>query len=114
MNNGAVLFFTLLLAGFYLLYCTTVTIPVQTVIHVTDKTQNGILPGVEITTGRPPCQQWHTVRKGETQWVLGKRHSSYGNTWQWIKGMRWISRKSEGDEDLKTGESVCVLWVSST
>ena len=108
MNNGVVLFFTLLIAGFYFLYCIPVTLPVGGGTGLTNRILN---TGIE--ADRPHCLKWHTVGEGETQWVLGKRYSSHSDTWQWIKSMRWISRKSEGDEDLKAGESVCISWVKS-
>ena len=107
MNNGAVLFFTLLLAGFYLLYCTA--IPVRTI----DIDPSKISFNREMNDDRPKCYKWHTVGKGETQWVLSERYSSHSDTWRWIKSMRWMSRKSEGDEGLKAGESVCVSWARS-
>ena len=106
MNNGVILFFTLLIAGFYILTCIPMTTPISSPPNQVDH------PYIETKGGRPVCLKWHTVGKGETQWVLGKRYSSHNDTWQWIKSMRWISRKSLGDEDLKAGESVCVSWAS--
>jgi len=59
---------------------------------------------------RPSCMQWHTVTQGENQWVIARQYAPHTNRSRWIKSMRWVSRKSVGDEDLKAGESVCVRW----
>ena len=104
MNEGLLSFITLLLLGIYLIFCGTNTPQIYDPIVI-------IMPGgVTDTSDRPSCVKWHKVRKGDTQWGIANRYDDHDNHWQWIKSMRWVSRKSEGDEDIKTGESVCVVW----
>lgn len=68
------------------------------------------LPQASKSGQRPNCLGWHKVVTGDTQWSIAQRFSKQPGQWQWIKSMRWVSRKSVGDEDLKAGESVCVVW----
>ncbi len=60
---------------------------------------------------KPRCLRWHTAKRGQTQWFLAKAYAPNDDTHQWLKGMRWISQKHEGDSKLRVGESVCVRWV---
>lgn len=64
----------------------------------------------EKNASRPHCVKWHTVRDGENQWIIARTFSQHTDHSRWIKSMRWVSRKSVGDADLKAGESVCVSW----
>lgn len=120
MNEGVIAFIVFLLAGLYIILCTSGIQPVspETVFqhkHVHTHTHTNIRkdPNPE-PSGRPECTKWYKVRRGDTQWGIANRYAHHDNHWRWIKSMRWVSRKSEGDEDLKAGESVCVAWYHST
>ena len=62
---------------------------------------------------RPDCLRWHTVQRGQTQWYLATAYSQQKDKQQWLRSMRWISRKYQGDTKLSEGESVCVRWTRS-
>ena len=63
---------------------------------------------------RPSCLKWYRVRRGDTQWSIAQRFTVNTDKNQWIRSMRWVSRKSQGDADLKEGESICVNWGRSS
>ncbi|PWQ94572.1 hypothetical protein [Leucothrix arctica] len=66
------------------------------------------------TRKRPACFRWHTVQRGQTQWFLATAYSQQKDKQQWLRSMRWISRKYQGDTKLSVGESVCVRWASTS
>ena len=56
------------------------------------------------------CQNWYSVRQGETQWTLARRYGKPFGIHQWLRDMRKVSGKNAADEGLRIGEQVCVRW----
>jgi len=59
---------------------------------------------------RPDCLNWYKVKKGDTQWSVAVRYSKNVDKKDWLKSMRWVSRKGVGDTSMSIGESVCIEW----
>lgn len=60
---------------------------------------------------RPACQEWYTIHLDETQWAVSEKFAPKGrNRQEWIASMRYMSHKSEQDQHLRPGETVCIKW----
>jgi hypothetical protein len=116
MNWGYFGVLVLLVLGFLYFVCGFDQLPCVyrdvVVLIGNSKTEIPSVPSQALTKddSRPSCYKWHTVNAGETQWVIARQYAQHADKGRWIKSMRWVSRKSVGDDDLKAGESVCVGW----